>query len=175
MRAGFVRLLKMVRHFVLSIKNALESVRLVKAPADPPWLEIAAKEVGVKEMVGIKHHPSIIKYHQHTSLKAPSDEISWCAAFANYCLETAGFAGTKSPAARSFLKWGLPMEKPERGCIVVFWRGDPNSWQGHVGFFISEDQNGNLRVLGGNQSDSVRISTYTKSRLLGYRWPKDSI
>lgn len=147
-------------------------MKRVESSDDPLWLRIAAKEIGIKEMVGIKHHPRILQYHQATSLKAMSENISWCASFINWCLREAGIEGTKSPAARSFERWGIPLEWPVKGCIAVFWRGDPNSWQGHVSLYISTDQHGNFRCLGGNQGDAVRVSTYNKDRLIGFRWPE---
>jgi hypothetical protein len=44
---------------------------------------------------------------------------------------------------------------------------------GHVTFYVGEE-NGKLKLLGGNQEDQVKISYYDKSRLLSYRWPKDA-
>jgi hypothetical protein len=41
---------------------------------------------------------------------------------------------------------------------------------GHVAFYISKTSSG-IKVLGGNQSDAVNISTYPASKLLGYRIP----
>ncbi|QKP77125.1 hypothetical protein HT051_06445 [Methyloligella sp. GL2] len=52
----------------------------------------------------------------------------------------------------------------------MFSRGS-SSWQGHVAFFVKDLGNGRIQILGGNQSDRVSLSTYPKSRLLGYRMP----
>jgi len=38
-----------------------------------------------------------------------------------------------------------------------------------VGFFQGYDDDGNIKVLGGNQSDSVSVQSYPSSRLLGFR------
>ena len=40
-----------------------------------------------------------------------------------------------------------------------------------MGFVLGQDKNGNLIVLGGNQSDMVCIKPFERSRVLGYRWP----
>jgi len=71
--------------------------------------------------------------------------------------------------ARSFLLWGEPVEPVNirRGDIVVFPRGT-QGWQGHVGFFVQE-QNGRWIILGGNQSNQVRYDLYNPSRALGIR------
>ena len=53
------------------------------------------------------------------------------------------------------------------GCVVVFSRDGG----GHVGFVVGLQQNGDLMVLGGNQSDAVNIRAFSRSRVSGYRWP----
>jgi uncharacterized protein (TIGR02594 family) len=56
--------------------------------------------------------------------------------------------------------------KPRRGCIAVFSRNGG----GHVAFYISKTST-RIKVLGGNQSDAVNISSYAASSLIGYRIP----
>jgi hypothetical protein len=68
--------------------------------------------------------------------------------------------------AKSWLTWGKEANKPRRGCITVFTRNGG----GHVAFYISKTSSG-IKVLAGNQSDAVNISTYPASKLLGYRIP----
>jgi len=131
----------------------------------PIWFKIAEAEIGVKEIRG-GEHPRIIEYHMSTSLKSKEDEIPWCSSFVCWCLEQNGIKSTRSAWARSYLKWGIKLDKPKPGCIVVFQRGNA----GHVAFFVSDDETGTL-VLGGNQSDSVCFSEYNKKDVLGYRWP----
>lgn len=97
------------------------------------------------------------------------EHTAWCAGFINSVLAQNGIEGTRSLAARSFLDWGEEVTDPMDGDIVVISRGDPNGWQGHVGIFQGYDENGNIRILGGNQSDSVNIQSYPAERLLGFR------
>lgn len=94
---------------------------------------------------------------------------AWCAAFVNASLGQAGIQGTNALNARSFLDWGQAVDAPQRGDIAVFSRGDPNSWQGHVGFFDGYNQDGTIRVLGGNQGDAVSLANYSPDTLLGFR------
>lgn len=139
--------------------------------SDAPWLAIAQGEVGVKETPGPEHNPRIVEYFResgHSGIK--DDETPWCSAFMNWVFAKAGIVGTGSLAARSWLKWGKPLSKPKPGAVVVFWRGNPRGWQGHVGLYLGEYA-GYISVLGGNQGDSVKISKYPRSNLLGYRWP----
>jgi uncharacterized protein (TIGR02594 family) len=136
-----------------------------------PWFEIAQHEIGIKEVMGSGDNPRIIEYLRSTNLSGPAssnDETPWCSAFVNWCVEKAGYAGTDSAWARSWLNWGRETDTPVRGCIVVFERG---TGSGHVAFFVSKTRT-QIKVLGGNQSDSVMIADYPASRLLGYRVPQ---
>lgn len=94
---------------------------------------------------------------------------AWCAAAVNASLSKAGVQGTGSNMARSFLDWGSAVDKPQVGDLAVFSRGDPNGVFGHVGFFDGYNEDGTIRVLGGNQGDSVSVSSYSPSNLLGFR------
>lgn len=135
----------------------------------PKYYEIALKEVGTHEVKGKGHNARILEYHKATSLKATEDEVSWCSAFVNWCLKQAGIIGTGKANARSWLTWGISVKAhPELGDICVFWRVDPNGWQGHVGFYAGEDAT-HIFVLGGNQGDEVCIKKYAKSSLLDIR------
>jgi len=132
-----------------------------------PWLDIAYKEMGEKEVSGSKHNDRILEYHSVTTLKATDDETPWCSSFVSWCLEKAGVQSTKNAWARSYMKWGKPISKPVKGCIAVFTRGNSS---GHVAFFL-EDNGLSISCLGGNQGNKVCISSYPKARLLGYRMP----
>lgn len=125
----------------------------------------AKAEMGIHELSGSKHNKRILEFHATTSLKAKNDEVPWCSSFVNWVVtKQCGMNGTNSAAARSWMKWGKPLKKPVKGCIVVFTR----TGGGHVAFFHSEDKD-YIYCLGGNQSNSVNISAYKKDRLLGYR------
>jgi uncharacterized protein (TIGR02594 family) len=130
-------------------------------------LEIARGEIGVHETPGPESTARIIEYHACTSLRATKDEIAWCSSFVNWVMKRAGIKGTNSAAARSWLSWGVPCN-PVPGCVVVLKRGTYPS--GHVGFFIERRSPGGwVWVLGGNQSDQVKVSAYQEADVLGYR------
>jgi uncharacterized protein (TIGR02594 family) len=138
-----------------------------------PWMPIAILEMGVKEFPGAADNPEVTKYLKSTTLPrslASQDETEWCSAFVNWCVEQAGLEGTDSAMARSWQHWGKPIAVPERGCITVFWRLDPDGIYGHVGFFLDESSD-EVKILGGNQSDAVNEKWMAKDRLLGYRVP----
>jgi uncharacterized protein (TIGR02594 family) len=137
-----------------------------------PWMTVAEQEMrnGVREVAGASSNPRIIQYHATTSLQAQDDETSWCSSFVNWCMMQAGQRGTNRANARSWLDWGQALDEPRFGCVTVLWRESRSSWKGHVAFF-NGISGSNVSLLGGNQSDSVRISNYAASRVLGYRWP----
>ncbi len=98
------------------------------------------------------------------------EHTAWCAGFINSVLAQNGIEGTRSLAARSFLDWGENVDDdPSEGDVVVISRGRRDGWQGHVGLFQGYDENGNIRILGGNQGNSVNITSYPADRLLGFR------
>jgi len=137
----------------------------------PAWMDVAYSYEGVKEYPGVKHNDKILKMFElvgHKEIR--DDETSWCAAFVGACLEQAGHVSTKSLLARSYLNWGKAADVPQFGDVVVFWRGSKKSWQGHVAFFIKEDSR-YVWALGGNQRNTVNVTRFPKSRVLGYRRP----
>jgi uncharacterized protein (TIGR02594 family) len=113
---------------------------------------------------GTKLNDEIKKY---THISINTLVTPWCAAFTSMILAKAGISHTKSLAARSYLTWGTAVTSPLPGDVVVFKRGS-SVWQGHVGFYASEDKD-NIYVLGGNQDNKVKIKAYPKSKLLGIR------
>jgi uncharacterized protein (TIGR02594 family) len=137
---------------------------------EPTWLTLARAEIGVHETPGPGSTSRIDEY-LHAVTKDPhvNDETPWCSAFANWCMVRAQRVGSGKLAARSWLSWGVACE-PQLGAVVVLWREDPKGPHGHVAFFVKEDAT-NVYLLGGNQHNSVCISAYPKSRVLGYRWP----
>lgn len=130
------------------------------------WYEVARRELGVKELQGIADNPRIVEYHATTTLRATDDEVPWCSSFVNWVVKKAGYVGTRSAAARSWASWGVKIDKPVKGCIVVLTR----TGGGHVGFYEDGDDH-TISVLGGNQDDAVNVRKYRSSRLLAYVLP----
>lgn len=137
------------------------------APAEPPWLTAARKELGFREQPGNR---GIDRYIRLAHAGNPGDP--WCAIFVNAMLEQAGYRGTRSAAARSFERSQVlvRLEGPALGCIVTMWRQSKGSGLGHVFFYLGENDKG-LLALGGNQADRVLIQYEPRSRVTGYWWP----
>lgn len=142
-----------------------------------PWMAAAMGEFGQSEIRGSSHNPRIVAYHATTTLRASSDETPWCASFVNWCLQQKGLKGTNSALAASWLNWGKPSAAKAGAITVIYNKAASNSsltYSGnHVAFLVKETST-HYKLLGGNQSNQVKISSYPKSKweLRGYRWPK---
>lgn len=133
------------------------------------WMEIAEGEIGQGETLGPNDSPRIREYFMATDLGVDGPGNPWCSAFMNWVMQQAGIERTKDAMARSWLHWGQKLGGPKAGAVVIFARGN-DGISGHVGLvdsfgFVS------LRVLGGNEDDCVEFSTFSRLRVLGYRWP----
>lgn len=137
-----------------------------------PWVDEAQRLRGIKEISGPKSNKLILDWADDLDLWYPDDDIPWCGLFVAHCI------GSQLPneplpdnplGARNWSKFGVESTSVY-GSILVFWRGKPNGWKGHVGFYASEDST-TFHVLGGNQSNSVSIARVAKNRLIGARWP----
>jgi uncharacterized protein (TIGR02594 family) len=118
------------------------------------------------EIPGERANKRILEYLRTCGISGDNDEIHWCSAYINWCVIKAGYKGTNSLLARSWLKRGTILTKPRLGCIVIFERGKP--WQGHGGFYLDKN-NDVIFTLGGNQSDRVGVNGYLERRVVGYR------
>jgi uncharacterized protein (TIGR02594 family) len=142
-------------------------------PSNLPWLQEAYNLIGTREQPGVGSNEAIIGWARNLELTSyDDDDIPWCGLFVAHCI------GSQLPeeplpgnplGAREWAKLGNPTE-PCLGAIMVFWRGSPDGWQGHVGFYWAEDDEA-YQLLGGNQSNEVSITRMSKDRLLQSRWP----
>lgn len=97
----------------------------------------------------------------------------WCADFMNFVVKRAGGKGTRSRAARSYLKYGKKLDGPRVGAIAILTRSGPQN--GHVGIVRGTDGQGNPILVSGNSANMVRQSVYPKHRVLAYVMPPDYV
>ena len=142
--------------------------------------DLAQRFVGVRELPGNQDNAFI---HSFLALDGGDmhDEIAWCSAFVNYCAWLLRLPRSKSLAARSWLAVGTPVDLDQAAVgfdVVVLKRGsgspgpDVLNAPGHVGFFAGLQKVGGypyVAVLGGNQSDSVKVSLFPAADILGVR------
>lgn len=144
----------------------------VAAPVETIYDKIyaaAKSKFGEKEIPGNKDNPFILECFKTTSYKADHDETAWCAAFIGWVLKQVGLKGSGSAAAVSYLKWGVELKVPVKGCIMVLQH--PSG--GHHVTIFDREENGRVYGLGGNQSNQVNVSSWAKSEVMkgGYRGP----
>lgn len=135
-------------------------------------LVFAAGTIGTKEYKGAgKSNPEVEMYHAYARedndlTKGMSDDVPWCSSVNCYWHEMVGMGSTNSKTAKSWLKWGVStLKNPTYGDSVVFDRG---GWKGHVGIIVSWNSQ-YVWVLGGNQSDAINVTKYSRSRLVDIR------
>jgi peptidoglycan L-alanyl-D-glutamate endopeptidase CwlK len=142
-----------------------------------PWMIVAKALEGEAEMAGKAANPRILEMFRVAGLPDDpafrSDETAWCAAFANSCLRCGGYQGTQSALASSFAEFGTDLGRtPQPGCVVLF-KPMAAGASGHVAFFVADDGD-SIKVLGGNQSDQVKVASFSKSKWRAYRWPSQT-
>lgn len=134
-------------------------------------LKIAFNELGTQEIEGDEHNPEVLKYAKDTKIAGiTTDEIAWCSTFVNWVAWKCGLQISGKANARSWLSVGTKVTVPEPGDVVVYWRDSPQSWKGHVGFFLgfSLDKK-RVYTLGGNQGNRVSVSAYRTENVLSFQ------
>ena len=146
-------------------------------PTTMPWLEEAFRLIGTREQRGHGSNEAIMGWAERLELTSYNDDdIPWCGLFTAHCI------GSQLPeetlpgnplGARRWQTFGKGAS-PQLGAVMVFWRGSPRGWKGHVGFYWAEDDAA-YHILGGNQSDAVTVARLSKDRLLEARWPSTGL
>jgi uncharacterized protein (TIGR02594 family) len=136
----------------------------------PEWLDIARNDLGSTESLGPNDSPLIRKALAKLNglwLKGQP----WCGSIMAYWMQQCDIPYPKDYyRAKAWATWGTGCGAVV-GAIVVVNRPGGH----HVGIVVSKDARGYIRVLGGNQSNSVRESALDPSRVIAYRWPPGQI
>lgn len=157
---------------------------LLQSSADASQIGVAALHLAVAEMQaghgeigGNNRGPHVRRYLNDL---APEGR-DWCAGFVSWCFRETGLPMpfTYTVGARDIRnqmrKAGFGVtpsaeDPPRPGDIIVWWRGSPSSWQGHVGI-VHSCHGGVLRTVEGNRSPKVGSFVYSLAaieRLLGF-------
>ena len=142
---------------------------------EPSWMAIARGELGQSEISGsgpANNNDRISDYHGTTTLGRHEDETPWCSSYVNWVMEQAGIPGTDNALARSWADWGVESDY-QPGAVVTF-DGNQDGVIDHVGLFAGFAENGNLLILGGNQSNEVNIAQFDPSTAVTVRMPPGS-
>lgn len=131
--------------------------------------DLAQRFVGIKEIPGAGDNPQILSFLRLDDAWPGHDEVPWCSGFANYIAWLLRLPRSKSLAARSWLDIGVAIDLDQATPgydVVILSRGAPPA--GHVGLFAGRD-GATVRVLGGNQGNTVSIASFPVERVLGVR------
>ena len=152
----------------------------LSTPADPPWIVIARKEIGITQVKTGKTPDRILEYHHATTIAeewAIKPTTAWCSSFANWVMKQSNYEGSKDAHASSWANWGDKLEKPAFGCIGITSSKVDNSLY-HVGFVIGKrtyppKREGYL-LLAGNQGKPLRhvcVAWFSIDELKTFRIP----
>ncbi|MDA3808641.1 MAG: hypothetical protein PF440_12110 [Thiomicrorhabdus sp.] len=139
--------------------------------------QIAERFIGIKEVPGQVANPQILAMLKLDSNWPDDDSVPWCSGFINYIAWLLNLHRTKSLRARSWLNEKIIVwQEAVKGFdLIILKRGNgiqpgPEviNAPGHVGFFDSWDGDF-VKILAGNENDSVKISRHRKSKILGIR------
>lgn len=164
-----------------------------------PWMKIVLEEA--KNYGGFDEGEDPLKSrikqeyfsisNEFTTSNTDPTSISWCAAFASWCLQKAGYLNPSTCRALEFnpdyIHEGVgksdkkpshmrKIEEPVYGCIVV-WK-NTRGGGGHVAFYYGRTKEGNIVPIGGNQGSSLKFSNRNPNgdfgqKVIGYYLPED--
>jgi uncharacterized protein (TIGR02594 family) len=154
----------------------------------PAWIKLALDEKAVWEKAGVTEKTAagkerILTYFAVTDTK-PDASLAWCGAFVAHCLAQGGMKSTimkASARASSWKKWAnaeIPRgsDQVPQGAVVVLSPAPGSQRSGHVGFFskfLKIDGVAHIELLGGNQSNTVQLSNFPRSKIASIRWSSD--
>ncbi|WP_299602541.1 cell wall hydrolase [uncultured Tateyamaria sp.] len=174
-----------------ALKSAFSKIKkhassyLAKVPStDAPWMTVAEQQKtrwGGQSETTDDGRAMVREYF--ASIGIDNDGTSaWCGAFAGHCLVQSGNEKlaeslTNLPArAADWVNWGdtefLSSDpKIPEGAVVVLHPTAGSTASGHVTFFKRRIPGSKkIECLGGNQSDTCKVSTYPVSRIRAVRW-----
>ena len=135
---------------------------------DLAWMIEAKKHIGLKEVSGKAHNPTILNWLKSLGAWWSEDETAWCGAFIAHCLKVAGVKYPKHwYRALDYVNYGSKLTKPAYGCVAIKTR----QGGGHVCFVVGRDEKTRKLVcIGGNQSNMVCYALYAESEFQEFRW-----
>lgn len=146
--------------------------------------DIAQVFVGTDEVGGAMDNPQILAMLKLDNNWPENDEVPWCSAFVNYVCKLLRLPRSKSLLARSWLEIGsdVSIDQARVGFdVVVLRRGtlpqpgpENTTAPGHVGFYAGHSKD-LVQILGGNQSNTVKVSYYQIDRILSIRRLHDGL
>lgn len=134
----------------------------------PPWMAEMNRRAGLHE---VRDNSALSDWLRSWGryLGNPKD-LPWCGDAVESCVAKT-LPDEPLPSnpfwAQAWAKFGIDARGPIVGAIgVIRWTGS----SGHVGIVagISGDR---VNLLGGNQSNSINVSSFPRSKFIAFRWP----
>jgi uncharacterized protein (TIGR02594 family) len=143
-----------------------------------PWLQVAQAEMAMG-VSGQSAPARIRSYFAAIPQNIGSAIPAWCGAFAAFCMKQSANGNTVpggAAIAANWKSWGsqsIPLgshDLPVGAVVVLTEVPTATGPHGHVAFFSAFDESGrNVQLLGGNQSDAVKISSFPITRVAAIR------
>lgn len=131
------------------------------------WIAEARKYIGLREIKGSKHNPTIIQWLKDLKAWWSNENEPWCGTFVAHCLQTASVTFPRHwYRALDYLNYGTKLIRPAYGCVAVKQRVGG----GHVCFVVGQTKEGKLVCLGGNQNDMVCFAIYDRKDFDAFMW-----
>jgi uncharacterized protein (TIGR02594 family) len=172
-----------------------EAFKLMKehVPEDIPeptgastWMAAAGAERAVWSGPGVTEMTDAGKAKVREYFAATDSGITgmepWCGAFVAFCLDKGGVKPVAGSArAANWKQWGSISllggnSDVPKGAVVVLSPTPGSQRSGHVGFFsefLSDAGKPSVKLLGGNQSNTVKESVFPRARIADIRWHSD--
>lgn len=179
--------------------GSVTSIKSQSKIISPPWMEIAWREFNKYKNQDHNNNNAlqrkIEEYFDNTDYASGTYNDNWCAAFVTWCLNK-GNPNYAAPGsygavrARAYSKGQFSDHSWEKGKLtknnkpaygataMIVWDGGGQ----HVAFVIGKSTNGNIAILGGNQSvkrNNVKVgrgitkTTVSPSNIKCYMYPED--
>ena len=147
-----------------------KAVKMNVAKSGFPWIKTAMKELGTKEIRGLRHNPRVLHYMAVSNASwVKTDEVPWCGGFVGFVMKSNGYKIPKvAVRAKSWRKFGVNSFGAKYGSVAIKSR----KGGGHVCIVVGRAANGKIQCIGGNQNNKVSIAEYRESDFLEFRLPK---
>ena len=160
-----------MKKIIIALLITFLYIRTAGADIQDRIIKRAIQEIGHGEFLGDNQGPDIKRYLQGR------EGLSWCSGFVSYILYECDVKDFGYELmARNYLnkakKIGWSTRYPERGDLIVFWRGSRNSIQGHIGIIEKVDRDYIYTIEGntGKYPSKVKRLKHKRNdeKILGY-------
>lgn len=141
-----------------------------EAPVEtmPPWMAEMHRKMGLHE---VRDNALLTAWLKIGRALGNPAKLPWCGDAVESCIAKT-LPTEPLPAnpffAQAWASWGTDTVVPLVGSIgVIRW----NASSGHVGIVAGIEGN-TVYLLGGNQSNAINVSGFSRSKFIAFRWPK---